>query len=74
MTKIPYQESERQARQKKRVFQNWCLGHGYERAAELIDEKVALTIGARTQYAQFQGISSEGMDLTFYYTVRADDS
>jgi len=22
----------------KRVFQNWCLEHGYERAAELIDE------------------------------------
>ena len=20
------------------MFQNWCLGHGYERAAELIDE------------------------------------
>lgn len=38
LTKIPYQASERQARQKKRVFQNWCVGHGYERAAELIDE------------------------------------
>ena len=24
---------ERQARQQKRVFQNWCLDHGYERAA-----------------------------------------
>ena len=38
LTKIPYQASERQARQQKRVFQNWCLEHGYERAAELIDE------------------------------------
>ena len=38
LTKIPYQASERQARQKQRVFQNWCLDHGYERAAELIDE------------------------------------
>ena len=38
LTKIPYQRSERQARQRKRVFQNWCVGHGYERAAELIDE------------------------------------
>ena len=38
LTKIPYQASERRAREKKRVFQNWCLGHGYERAAELIDE------------------------------------
>jgi len=38
LTKIPYQASERQAQQKKRVFQNWCLEHGYERAAELIDE------------------------------------
>ena len=38
LTKIPYQASARQARQKKRVFQNWCLDHGYERAAELIDE------------------------------------
>ena len=38
LTKIPYQASERQAQKKKRVFQNWCLGHGYERAAELIDE------------------------------------
>ena len=38
LTKIPYQTSERQAQQKKRVFQNWCLDHGYERAAELIDE------------------------------------
>ena len=37
LTKIPYQSSERQARQKKRVFQNWCVGHGYERAAELIE-------------------------------------
>ena len=38
LTKILYQRSERQARQKKRVFQNWCVGHGYERAAELIYE------------------------------------
>ena len=38
LTKIPYQRSERQARQKNRVFQNWCVGHGYERAAELIDK------------------------------------
>ena len=38
LTKIPYQASARQAQQKKRVFQNWCLEHGYERAAELIDE------------------------------------
>ena len=38
LTKIPYQNSARQAQQKKRVFQNWCLEHGYERAAELIDE------------------------------------
>ena len=38
LTKIPYQASARQAPQKKRVFQNWCLEHGYERAAELIDE------------------------------------
>ena len=38
LTKIPYQASARQARQKQRVFQNWCLDHGYERAAELIDE------------------------------------
>ena len=38
LTKIPYQASERQARQQKRVFQNWCLEHGYERAAELIEE------------------------------------
>ena len=38
LTKIPYQASERQAQQQKRVFQNWCLEHGYERAAELIDE------------------------------------
>ena len=38
LTKIPYQTSARQAQQKKRVFQNWCLEHGYERAAELIDE------------------------------------
>ena len=38
LTKIPYQASELQARQQKRVFQNWCLEHGYERAAELIDE------------------------------------
>ena len=33
LTKIPYQASARQARQKQRVFQNWCLDHGYERAA-----------------------------------------
>ena len=32
-SKIPYQASSRQARQQKRVFQNWCLDHGYERAA-----------------------------------------
>ena len=38
LTKIPYQTSERQAQQKKRVFQSWCMEHGYERAAELIDE------------------------------------
>ena len=38
LTKIPYQTSARQAQQQKRVFQNWCLEHGYERAAELIDE------------------------------------
>ena len=38
LTKIPYQTSARQAQQKKRVFQNWCLEHGYERAAELIEE------------------------------------
>ena len=38
LTKIPYQTSARQGRQKQRVFQNWCLDHGYERAAELIDE------------------------------------
>ena len=38
LTKIPYQASERQAQRMKRVFQNWCVGHGYERAAELIDE------------------------------------
>ena len=38
LTKIPYQASARQARQKQRVFQNWCLDHGYERAAALIDE------------------------------------
>jgi transposase-like protein len=38
LTKIPYQASERQARKQKRVFQNWCVGRGYERAAELIDE------------------------------------
>ena len=38
LTKIPYQASARQAQQKKRVFQNWCLEHGYERATELIDE------------------------------------
>ena len=34
LTKIPYQASERQAQQNKRVFQNWCLEHSYERAAE----------------------------------------
>ena len=38
LTKIPHQTSARQAQQKKRVFQNWCLEPGYERAAELIDE------------------------------------
>ena len=38
LTKIPYQASARQTQQKKRVFQNWCLEHGYERAAELIAE------------------------------------
>ena len=34
----PYQASERQAQKQNRVFQNWCLGHGYERADELIDD------------------------------------
>ena len=30
--------NEGQARQKKRVFLNWCPEQGYERAVELIDE------------------------------------
>ena len=45
LTKIPYQTNARQAQQKKRVFQNWCLEHGYERAAELIEENWEQMVG-----------------------------
>ena len=52
----------------------------FDRSVEVIGSleadsalKVVLTIGARTRHAQLQGISLEGRNLEFYYTVRADD-
>lgn len=38
LRKIAYAENCKEAESSKKVFQGWCVGHGYTKAAELIDE------------------------------------